>query len=80
MSKRTKQVDKMVESVNDYLRGNRIISNCDTVFLVVSGALLDADTYRGFNWFYFDEQGVKRLVGSGDEEVVSSKDGFIQFY
>lgn len=80
MKKRAKQVDKMVESMNNYLRVNRIISSTDTACLLMTGMLLNADAYNGFNWFYCTKDGIKSLVGSGDEEVIKSKDGYIQFY
>lgn len=80
MAKRCKQVDKMVESMNSYLRINRIIDPNRLACILMSQMLLNAGAYRGFNWFYSDEQGVQRLVGSGNDEVVRSKNGFIQFY
>ena len=80
MAKRCKQVDKMVEAMNAHLKANRIISPKDTACWLMSGMLINADAYNGFNWFYYTKDGIKSLVGSGDEEVIKSKDGFIQFY
>lgn len=80
MSKRTKQVEAMVESINSYLKANRIINELCDVCMVMSCMLLNANCYRGFNWFYRDENGNQLLVGSGDASVIKEKDGYIQFY
>lgn len=66
----TKQVKMMVESINRYFRDNKIKNESNDVFLVVSYALMQANVYKGFNWF--NESG--KTVKETDENA------FIQFY
>lgn len=80
MAKRTKQAQIMIDTVNMYLKKNRIIDELCKECMLMTGMLLNAGCYKGFNWFYNLEDGTKVLVGSGDPEVITSKDGYIQFY
>jgi hypothetical protein len=80
MAKRAKQVDKMVESINYYLKANRIINELCTECMLMTAMLLSANCYRGFNWFYENEDGIEVLVGSGDPSVISEKDGYLKYY
>ncbi len=49
--KRTKQAQKIVDSVNEYLRNNHVKREDDPVFVVMSIALIKANVYHGFNYF-----------------------------
>lgn len=49
--KRSKQLQTVVDKVNEYLRNNHIKDEGNEVFSVVQWALLDTETYRGFNHF-----------------------------
>lgn len=80
MAKRTKQSQVMVDTVNYYLKHNKVIDSNDIVCMIMMGQLLNAKCYNGFNWFYELCDGTHALVGSGDPEVIKSKNGFIQFY
>lgn len=53
--KRSKQAQKIIDSVNYYLRVNHIKSESDNVFLVFSYALIQAGIYNGYNWFTDDD-------------------------
>lgn len=68
--KMTKQTQNMVKSINQYFQDNKIKSEYNDMFLVVSYALMQANTYKGFNWF--DASG--KVVPDTDENAV------IQFY
>lgn len=88
MAKRTKQVDKMVEYVNNILRNNRVIDEYDSDFFLMQGLLLETNTYQGFNYFYDFEYTdvvgnktiIQRLAGTADEEKLKELDGYIQLY
>lgn len=54
--KRSKQAQKIIDSVNDYLRVNHIKNESDDVFLVFSYALIQAGIYNGFNHFTDDDR------------------------
>ena len=58
--KRTKQTQKIIDTVNVYFERNGIASERNDVFNVVSWALTSAGVYSGFN--YYDKEG--RLSGS----------------
>lgn len=49
--KRTKQLQAVVDKTNEYLRNNKIKDEGNSAFLVVQWALLDTNTYRGFNMY-----------------------------
>lgn len=68
--KMTKQVKTMTKSVNQYFKDNSIKSEYNDVFLVISYALMQANIYKGFNWF--DE--------SGKTAKETDENAFIQFY
>ena len=52
--KRAKQVDKMVQQVNYYLKKNEIKNQwCDTVQVFMT-SLMAADVYKGFNFYKKD--------------------------
>ena len=61
--KRTEQTQKIVDSVNEYLRNNHVKRKDDPVFVVMSIALIEANVYRGFN--YFTAEG---FLSGGDNE------------
>lgn len=54
--KQTKQVRKMVETVNQYLRDNHIKDDGNPVFATMEWLLLQADCYHGFNYFTAEGQ------------------------
>lgn len=62
--KRTKQTDSIVTIVNDYLRENHAKED-DSVFIVMSHALMGAGVYHGFN--YYDAEG--KLNGKDYDHV-----------
>lgn len=62
--KRTKQTQIIVDNVNHYLRQNRVKSQGDPVFVVMSYALIEAKCYQGFNYFTADG----RLSGGQNEQ------------
>lgn len=67
--KRTKQAEKMIDAVNEYLRKNNIKSQNDCVFAVFSYALLEANIYNGFNYYKHKEiNGEKVLVLAGTSD------------
>ncbi len=84
MAKRTKQLQAVVDMCNEMFRNNRVIDPLDSDASLLSHILIQLDCYSGYNWFYEDksytEVDVLRLVGSGKEDIVREKDGFIQFY
>lgn len=80
MAKRCKQVDKMVEAMNSYLKANRVIDELQVECMTMTCMLINAGCYRGFNWFYKNENGIQSLVGSGEPAIIRAKDGYIQFY
>lgn len=76
--KRTKQTQKMVDYINQYLKRNRISDCSNEVALVFSNALIMAETYEGYNTFReveIDGKKFDRLTGGKiDDET------FIKFY
>lgn len=72
--RRTKQVQVMVDSVNEYLKRNKIKDQYNDVAMVMMHSLIQANCYGGFNWFRTNEQGMQVL--SGGEE----KAEYIQLY
>lgn len=61
--KRTKQTQIIINSVNEYLRNNHIKTQGDPVFVVIADALINANVYRGYN--YFTAEG---FLSGGDNE------------
>lgn len=84
MAKRTKQLQAVVDMCNEMFRNNRVIDPLESDASLLSHILIQLDCYKGYNWFYEDRSytdGVMlRLVGSGMQDIVREKDGFIQFY
>ena len=82
--RRSKQLQKLVDDVNDYLRKNHIKSQSDPCFLVVSDSLLKQHLYQGYNFYvdfevtYWDGYKTKipRLAGTSDPE----KFDYLQLY
>lgn len=72
--KRTKQVQIMVDTVNEYLRKANIKNQYDDVVMVVKYSLMQAECYKGFNFYRVNEHGITVL--SGGEENAE----FIQLY
>ena len=67
--KRTKQAEKMIDAVNEYLRNNNIKSQNDCVFATFLYALLKANIYNGFNYYKHKEiNGEKVLVLAGTSD------------
>lgn len=79
MAKRAVQTNTIIKTINKHLKANRITDATCELCLLVSSMLLDANCYRGFNWFYEDGK-VQKMVGSSDIAVIQEKDGYIQFY
>lgn len=52
--KMTKQVRKMVEEVNAYLRYNHVKDTADAQFNVMCWLLLRANCYHGYNYYTVD--------------------------
>ena len=53
--KRSKQAQKIIDSVNYYLRVNHINDESNIVFIVFDYALINAGIYNGFNCFTDDD-------------------------
>ena len=49
--KRAKQTTIIIETVNEYLKNNHIKDTLDPTFTTLTFALLQAKTYRGFNYY-----------------------------
>lgn len=59
----TKQVTKMVESVNQVLKENHISDGDNELFSTMNWLLLQANCYNGYNLYITDTQtGIDRLV------------------
>lgn len=71
--KRTKQTQKIVNAINEYLRNNHIKSQGDPVFVVITHALINANAYQGFNYFTADGK-----LFSGENE--NEKFDHLEFY
>lgn len=88
MKRRTKQVEIMVDKVNQILKNNRVIDETDSDFGLMQFLLLDQRIYGGFNWFYESEYTdvlgnkvkVQRLAGTSDRDKLKELDAYIQLY
>lgn len=69
--KMTKQVQVMVNSVNEYLKTNHVKNESDCQFVIMTNLLIEAGCYQGFN--YYTEDG--RLAGTNKGAA-----DHIQFY
>lgn len=49
--KRTEQTQKIVDSVNEYLRNNHVKTESNPVFVIMNAALIEANVYQGYNYF-----------------------------
>ena len=78
--KRTKQLQHVVDKVNEYLRNNHIKDEGDPAFMIVGWALLDTHTYQGFNMYkdktLADGTVISVLAGTADPE----KFDYLQLY
>lgn len=70
MKKRAKQVQIMIDSANDYLMKNHVISVYENFAYVFMGCLIKADVYNGFNTYTKDGK-----LSGGDESTTD----YIQF-
>ena len=61
--KRSNQAEKIIETVNAYLKSNKVTSEHDPVFLVMSHALLENNIYKGWNSYRTNDQGLQVLSG-----------------
>lgn len=52
--KRANQTTAIIDRVNEYLRLNHIKTENDPVFSVITSALLQAKTYKGYNLYTVD--------------------------
>lgn len=86
--KRTKQVQVMVDYVNNMFERNKVISEYDNDFMLMQSLLLTAKCYKGYNWYYYREytdiMGEVTLIpthtGTSDEEELKKLDAYIQLY
>lgn len=69
--KRSKQVQTMVDSYNEYLKNNNIVNEYDKNFVVFTWTLSQAGVYQGFN--YYTKEG---FLSAGDPK----KTAYIQLY
>ena len=77
--KRTKQVEEMVNSVNKYLRVNKLKDENDHLFSWLCMYLLDKKMYKGYNFYVekkFQSVSLPILAGSADK----GKYDFLQIY
>lgn len=88
MAARTKQVEKMVEEVNEILKNNHEIDEFSAICHIFSHLLIRTKCYRGFNWFYdvpyTDVTGttaiISRLCGTSDPNQLKAMHAYIQYY
>ena len=66
--KRTKQAEKMIESINYYLKANNVKDPYDDVVMAFQYALQKANIYNGYAYQ------VRKVVG-GNEILVFAKQG-----
>ena len=67
--KRTKQAEKMIESINYYLKANNVKDPYDDVVMAFQYALQKANIYNGFNYYKHKEiNGEKVLVLAGTSD------------
>jgi hypothetical protein len=52
--KRTKQIQLLIDEVNDYLRLNHIKETSNPVFLIVTNNLIHSKIYHGYNMYTSD--------------------------
>lgn len=70
MKQRAKQLQKVVDEVNHYLRNSRIKDESNPMFHIIMYALMEAGAYRGFNYYKDKEIGnevVPVLAGSSTD-------------
>lgn len=51
MTKRSKQIQNLIDDVNMYLRNNCIKDQYDATASVIMQSLISQKLYEGFNWF-----------------------------
>lgn len=87
--RRTKQVQVMVDEMNEILKRRKVVEqDKDEDFVLFSDLLIKAGCYKGFNWMYeysyTDVAGkttmVEHLCGTGDPVKVREMNGYVQFY
>ena len=77
--KRSKQLQNMINQVNDYLRSNRVKEEGNDVFLIITHNLLQQGLYQGFNYFKDAKIGdmvIPVLAGTSDPD----KFEYLQIY
>lgn len=72
--KRSKQLTKVIDKANVFLRVNNIMDEYHVVMLVTTSALIDLELYKGFAYFV-EEQGFVKMVTKDYAEMYR---GFIQ--
>ena len=77
--KRSKQTQVMVETVNQYLRANKVTTLDNSVFAVTSNVLSNINCYKGFNWYIPKHIGNEIVDVTVTEEIAKTNNGYIQF-
>lgn len=83
MKKRTKQVQEMVNMVNDYLKYNRIIDEYDRQKEGLVWLLIGTNLYYGYNYFYdkeIDGKVCQCHAGTSNKEKLKELNAYIQLY
>lgn len=69
VKRQTKQVQKMVSAVNEYLKEHYITDGDNDMFSTMVWLLLRADCYKGYNMYIIDPNtSIERLATNKDWE------------
>lgn len=81
--KRTKQVQEMVDMLNEYLKYNKVIDPYNEVKAGLTWLLLGTNLYYGYNYFYdkeIDGKVYQCHAGTCDKEKLKELNAYIQLY
>lgn len=83
--KRTKQVQKMVDRMNEFLKNNHITDDKQWDFTMFIDLLIQADAYSGYNLVYDDctlDNGIRiqKLASTSDRRNPELKNCYLYLY
>ena len=81
--KRAKQVQEIINTLNGYLKYNKVIDEYDNVKEGLTWLLLATNLYYGYNYFYDKEVNGKMyqcLANTTDKEKLKKLKAYIQLY